>query len=101
MTKQRETRDQVLELIERLGVGEAIPSERQLSVDLGVSRLTVRAALDDLIVRLNDGQGTLGQLLKDKQLYENMNKTVDDFRGLLAAIKQDPKKYLNVKVSIF
>jgi GntR family transcriptional regulator len=48
MTKQRETRDQVLELIERLGVGEAIPSERQLSVDLGVSRLTVRAALDDL-----------------------------------------------------
>jgi GntR family transcriptional regulator len=48
MTKQRETRDQVLELIERLGVGEAIPSERQLSVDLGVSRLTVRAALDNL-----------------------------------------------------
>jgi GntR family transcriptional regulator len=48
MTKQRETRDRVLDLIERLGVGEAIPSERQLSADLGVSRLTVRAALDDL-----------------------------------------------------
>jgi GntR family transcriptional regulator len=30
-------------------IGEAIPSERQLSVDLGVSRLTVRAALDDLV----------------------------------------------------
>jgi GntR family transcriptional regulator len=48
MTKQRETRDRVLDLIDRLGVGEAIPSERQLSADLGVSRLTVRAALDDL-----------------------------------------------------
>jgi GntR family transcriptional regulator len=48
MTKQRETRDRVLDLIERLGVGQAIPSERQLSADLGVSRLTVRAALDDL-----------------------------------------------------
>jgi len=48
MTKQRETRDRVFDLIERLGVGEAIPSERQLSADLGVSRLTVRAALDDL-----------------------------------------------------
>ena len=46
-------------------------------------------------------QGTLGQLLKDRQLYENMNKTVDDLRTLIAAIKQDPKKYLNVKVSIF
>src|SRR5438128_4950040 len=48
ITKQSATRQQVLELIERLGVGTAIPSERQLSVDLGVSRLTVRAALDDL-----------------------------------------------------
>jgi len=48
VTKQSVTRQQVLDLIGRLGVGNAIPSERQLSVDLGVSRLTVRAALDDL-----------------------------------------------------
>src|SRR2546421_9132269 len=49
VTKQSVTRQQVLDLIDRLGMGEAIPSERQLSVDLGVSRLTVRAALDDLV----------------------------------------------------
>jgi GntR family transcriptional regulator len=49
MTKQSQARDRVLDLIERIGVGEAIPSERQLSVDLGVSRLTVRAALDELV----------------------------------------------------
>ncbi len=49
MTKQSETRERVLDLIEQLAVGEAIPSERQLSVELGVSRLTVRAALDDLV----------------------------------------------------
>jgi GntR family transcriptional regulator len=49
MTKQRETRESVIELIEGLGVGDAIPSERQLGIDLGVSRLTVRAALDELV----------------------------------------------------
>ncbi len=49
MTKQRETRESVLELIEGLGVGDSIPSERQLGIDLGVSRLTVRAALDELV----------------------------------------------------
>ncbi len=48
MTKQRETRDRVLDLIDGLGVGQAIPSERQLSAELGVSRLTLRAALDEL-----------------------------------------------------
>ena len=34
MSKQRETRERVLELIEELGVGDAIPSERQLGLDL-------------------------------------------------------------------
>ena len=49
MSKQRETRERVLELIDELGVGDAIPSERQLGIDLSVSRLTVRAALDELV----------------------------------------------------
>jgi len=49
VTKQSEARASVLDLIERLGVGDAIPSERQLTTDLGVSRLTVRAALDELV----------------------------------------------------
>src|SRR5215470_16644322 len=48
-TKQSETRERVLDLIERLGVGDAIPSERLLGTELGVSRLTVRAALDELV----------------------------------------------------
>jgi GntR family transcriptional regulator len=71
VTKQSHTRQQVLDLIESLGVGTAIPSERQLSVDLGVSRLTLRAALDDLaregyLVRRR-GSGTYVQQPKISQ----------------------------------
>lgn len=57
--------------------------------------------LDTLTANLNAGQGTAGQLLRDRQLYENMNKTVGELGALIAEIKKDPKKYLNVKVSIF
>ena len=49
ITKQSQTRERVIDLMEQSGVGNAIPSERQLSSDLGVSRLTVRAALDELV----------------------------------------------------
>src|SRR5512141_3404600 len=71
VTKQSHTRLQVLDLIEQLGVGTAIPSERQLSADLGVSRLTLRAALDDLaregyLVRRR-GSGTYVQQPKISQ----------------------------------
>jgi phospholipid/cholesterol/gamma-HCH transport system substrate-binding protein len=63
--------------------------------------VSVTARLDTILQNLNDGQGTAGQLLHDKQLYENMNQTITEMRALIAEIRKDPKKYLNVKVSIF
>jgi phospholipid/cholesterol/gamma-HCH transport system substrate-binding protein len=57
--------------------------------------------IDSLVLRLSEGEGTAGQLLRDKKLYENMNGAVTDLRTLLTAVQKDPKKYLNVKVSIF
>jgi phospholipid/cholesterol/gamma-HCH transport system substrate-binding protein len=61
----------------------------------------VTERLDLLVNRLNDGEGTAGQLLKDKQLYENMNKVTTAMSALIAEITKNPKKYLNVRVSIF
>jgi len=62
---------------------------------------SMTARLDTLVKELSEGQGTAGQLLHDKQLYENMNQTVSEVRSLIGDIRKDPKKYLNVKVSIF
>jgi phospholipid/cholesterol/gamma-HCH transport system substrate-binding protein len=61
----------------------------------------VTTNLELLIAKLNKGEGTMGQLMNDKQLYENMNGTITEMRSLLAAIQKDPKKYLNVRMSIF
>lgn len=62
---------------------------------------SVTARLDTVLQNLNSGDGTAGQLLRDKRLYENMNQTITEIRALVAEISKDPKKYLNVKVSIF
>jgi phospholipid/cholesterol/gamma-HCH transport system substrate-binding protein len=62
---------------------------------------SVTERLDLLVNRLNEGEGTAGQLLKDKQLYENMNKVTTDMSALIAEITKNPRKYLNVRVSIF
>jgi phospholipid/cholesterol/gamma-HCH transport system substrate-binding protein len=57
--------------------------------------------LDDLTKNLNAGEGTAGQLLHNKEMYDNMNSAANELKGLIADIRKDPKKYLNVKVSIF
>jgi phospholipid/cholesterol/gamma-HCH transport system substrate-binding protein len=57
--------------------------------------------LDQLMSRLEQGEGTAGQLLQDKQLYENMNEAVTELRGLIGDVRKDPRRYLNVRVSLF
>jgi GntR family transcriptional regulator len=84
VTKQSETRERVRDLIEQLDVGDAIPSERQLSTDLGVSRLTIRAALDELareghLVRRR-GSGTFVSEPKIAQEL-TMSSFTDDIRA--------------------
>jgi len=89
MRKQVLTRQRVLELIDQLQVGQAIPSERRLSSDLGISRLTVRAALDDLVrdgyLERRHGSGTfvsepkIAQQLTLTSFSEDMRR-----RGMVA-----------------
>jgi len=56
---------------------------------------------DKVAASLQQKEGTIGLLLNDKALHDKITMTVDELRGLVAAIKADPKKYLNVRVSIF
>ncbi|MCH0564148.1 MULTISPECIES: GntR family transcriptional regulator [unclassified Streptomyces] len=47
--KRERVRDYILELMEALRPGDAIPSERSLCATLNVSRPTLRAAVDELV----------------------------------------------------
>lgn len=48
-TKHERVRDRVLDLVETLSVGDSIPPERVLCDLFGVSRMTLRGAVDELV----------------------------------------------------
>ncbi len=79
------------------GTAGKLLTDRQL-----FDRLNALAGrIDALTASLQQGQGTVGQFLQNKQLYENMNGAASELKSLIGDIRKDPKKYLNVRVSIF
>jgi phospholipid/cholesterol/gamma-HCH transport system substrate-binding protein len=79
------------------GTAGALISERELYDRLN----SMSGRVDQVVASLQKGEGTAGLLLQDRQLYENMNATVAEMRKLITAIMADPRRYLNVRVSLF
>ena len=59
------------------------------------------ASLKNITDRIDRGEGTLGKLAKDDQLYNNLNALSSESVKLLYDFRQNPKKYLSIKVSLF
>jgi phospholipid/cholesterol/gamma-HCH transport system substrate-binding protein len=57
--------------------------------------------LSTISAELQAGQGSAGKLLKDPSLYNNADQMLAATRGLVTAIRQDPKKYLSIKLHVF
>ena len=50
--------------------------------------------LEEFTNRINSPNGTLGLLLNDKAMYNNINTTVNSVNSLLIDFKDDPRRYL-------
>ncbi len=57
--------------------------------------------LDSVLNRVDSGEGTVGQLVRNPSLYNNLDQSLTETRGLIAAIRENPKKYLTFHVKIF
>jgi len=79
------------------GTAGKLVSDRELYDRLN----SMSERLDNVMTGLQQGEGTAGQLLRDRQLYENMNGAVAELRQLVRDIRADPRKFLNVRVSLF
>jgi phospholipid/cholesterol/gamma-HCH transport system substrate-binding protein len=62
---------------------------------------TTLTKLSELTTRLEAGEGTVGKLFKDDTLYNNTNEMLVETRNLLKSIRENPKKYLSIKLHVF
>ncbi len=56
------------------------------------------ASLRALLDRMDRGEGTLGKLSTDDQLYVNLNKAAASLASLMADIQANPNRYINLSL---
>ena len=74
---------------------------RQASANLAVLSADFRqtsARLDSLVVKMNSGTGSVGLALNDPGAYNDMRAVLQRMDSLLADVKRDPRRYINLKV---
>lgn len=59
------------------------------------------ANVRDASAKMNSNQGTAGKIFTDPALYDNMTGLTGDLRLLIGDFRQNPKKFLHIKVTLF
>ena len=70
-------------------------------VDVEGTMARVNATIDNLnafTAKLNSGEGSMGLLLNDASLYNNLNNTVRSADSLLTNLKAHPKRYVHFSI---
>jgi phospholipid/cholesterol/gamma-HCH transport system substrate-binding protein len=57
--------------------------------------------LSQLTTGLEAGQGSAGKFFKDETFYNNTSQLMAESRELVKAIRENPKKYLSIKLHVF
>ena len=68
---------------------------------LGKSQARLDAFLiasESIATRINTGQGSLGLLVNDPAFYRNSDSLVMELRALVADVKKNPRRYLNLRI---
>lgn len=76
----------------------SVVSNNLKGLDLKGTFNSINATIDNLKLtteKLNSSDNTIGLLLNDKQLYENLNSTSENASKLLFDLKQNPKRYVH------
>lgn len=82
-------------------LARAIARTDSLTIKLDGASASLQQAgtsLANLTARMERGEGSLGKLMSDDQLYDNLNAAVTSLNQLTTDIRENPRRYINVRV---
>ncbi len=95
------TAERVGRLADSAQISATLVNVRQTSENaarLAANLDSTNAAIRTLLVQIQGGNGTLGKLATDSMLYTDMRHLLMRADSLLADIKANPRKYINLKI---
>ncbi len=57
--------------------------------------------LDNILTGVDEGKGSLGQFVQNRSFYDHADQTMDQTQQLVKSIRDDPKKYLVIRLKMF
>lgn len=64
-----------------------------------IDKLSVTAdKLNGVVSGIQNGEGSLGKVMKDEELYNNLNNASNNLNQLIEDMKANPKRYINFSV---
>lgn len=85
----------------KVGENAILLTEKLNGVDIEGTLANVDKTVKDvdrMILQMQSPEGTLGALMKDRGLYDNLNHTVQSVDSLLTDFKSRPKRYIHFSV---
>lgn len=66
--------------------------------DTGVRLQTASVSLEEVLGRMERGEGTLGLLSRDEELYRNLNRAAESMLFLAEDIRENPGRYVRLRI---
>jgi len=76
-------------------VDQATVSLKNIETTMAEATTTMKD-LQSLIQSMNSSEGTLGKMMNDKELYDNLESTTDNMNLLLQDIRLNPRRYFKI-----
>lgn len=66
--------------------------------ETGIRLESASASLQEILRRMEDGEGTLGRMMTDESVFENLNRTLESIQALAEDVQENPGRYVRLRI---